>query len=130
MLHRILPAQPSAVNVAVCASQMIGEEVFTTGGFGLSPIVMITSFDLGLTPQIFSHVAEYVPAPTVIVVPVAFVLHFNVPLQPVAVNLTVSVPQIVVLFAVIVGVVGVTPVLISIELDAELAPQILLHVAV
>lgn len=130
LLQRILPAQPSAVNVAVCASQMIGEEVFTTGGFGLSPIVIITSFDLGLIPQIFSQVAEYVPAPTVIVVPVAFVLHFTVPLQPVAVNLTVSVPQTVNLAAVIVGVVGVTPVLISIELDAELAPQLLLQVAV
>ena len=70
------------------------------------------------------------PAPTLIIVPVAFVLHLTVPLQPVAVKLTVSFPQTVNLLGVIVGVVGVTPVLISTKFDDELAPQLLLQVAV
>ncbi len=61
---------------------------------------------------------------------VAPVLQFNVPLQPLAVNVAVSVPQIVVLSDVIVGVVGLTPVLITITFDATLEPQLLLHVAV
>ena len=61
---------------------------------------------------------------------VAPVLHFKVPLQPVAINVALSLPQIVNLFAVMLGVVGVTPVLITIGLDAELMPHKLLHVAV
>lgn len=89
------------------------------------------SFDFGLTPHIVSQTTEYVPAAlTVIVLLVAFVLHFKVPLQPVAVNIAVSVPQIVVLFAVIVGVVGVTPVRITTEFDDELVPQIFVQDAV
>ena len=62
--------------------------------------------------------------------PVAPVLHFTVPLQPVAVSFAVSFPQTVNLDAVIVGEVGVTPMRISIALEAELDPQVLLHVAV
>jgi hypothetical protein len=58
LLHRILPEQPSAVNVADSLSQITGFEVFTVGGFGLSPILMITSVDLSLIPQIVSQVAE------------------------------------------------------------------------
>ena len=58
LLHNILPEQPSAVNVAVSSSQMIGFEVFTIGADGTSPVLMITSFDLGLIPQIVSQVAE------------------------------------------------------------------------
>ncbi|CAH0998062.1 hypothetical protein EMA8858_04197 [Emticicia aquatica] len=130
MLQRTLPAQPAAVKVAVSASQMVVLEAVTVGGFGLSPILIMISFDLGLIPQIVSHLAEYVPAVTLIIVPVALVLQTTVPLQPVAVNVAVSVPQIVNLLAVIVGVVGVTPVCISIVFDAELCPQLLLQVAV
>ena len=58
MLHKILPVQPSAVNVAVSASQMVNFVVLTIGGVGLSPVLIITSFDLGLIPQIVSQVAE------------------------------------------------------------------------
>ena len=61
---------------------------------------------------------------------VAPVLHFKVPLQPVALKVALSLPQIVSLFVVILGVVGRGPVLIMIGLEAELLPQILLHVAV
>ena len=61
---------------------------------------------------------------------VAPVLHFTVPLQPVALNTAVSVPQSVSLVVAIVGVIGVTPVLITIGLELTLLPQMLLHIAV
>ena len=61
---------------------------------------------------------------------VAFVLHFNVPLQPFAVNVALSPVQIVVLSLVIVGVVGLTPVLMTIEFDALLVPQTVVQLAV
>ena len=62
--------------------------------------------------------------------PVAFVLHFKVPLQPVAVNVALSPVQSVVLSLTIVGVVGLTPVLITIEFDALLVPQTVVQTAV
>jgi hypothetical protein len=62
--------------------------------------------------------------------PVAFVLHFTVPLQPVAVKVAVSVPQILVLLVLITGADGAVPVVIFITLLAPLTPQLLLHVAV
>ena len=62
--------------------------------------------------------------------PVAFVLHFNVPLHPVAVNVALSPAQIVVLSLVTVGVVGLTPVRITIELDALLVPHTVVQLAV
>ncbi len=61
---------------------------------------------------------------------VAPVLHFKVPLQPVALKVALSPAQSVSLLVVMLGVVGVGPVLMMIGLDAELLPQILLHVAV
>ena len=61
---------------------------------------------------------------------VALVLHFKVPLQPLAVNVAVSPAQIVVLSLVIVGVVGLTPVLITIEFDALLVPHTVVQTAV
>ena len=60
---------------------------------------------------------------------VAPVLQANVPLQPVAVKVAVSVPQILVLFAATVGAGGVVPVVIVITFDAPLVPQLLLQVA-
>jgi hypothetical protein len=58
------------------------------------------------------------------------VLQFNVPLQPLARNIAVSVPQRVSLIVVIVGVIAVAPILIMIGVDDVLSPQIFLHVAV
>ena len=89
------------------------------------------SFDFGLTPQIVSHTTEYVPAVlTLIVLLVAFVLHFKLPLQPVAVNVALSPVQMVVLSLTIVGVVGLTPVLITIEFEALLVPHTVVQTAV
>ena len=67
---------------------------------------------------------------TVILVVVALVLHFKVPLQPVAVNVAVSLPQILVLLLVNVGAVGVLPVMITIAFELPLVPHVLVQVAV
>ena len=67
---------------------------------------------------------------TVIVVPVALVLHFTVPPQPVAVNVAVSVPHKLVLLLAMVGAVGEPPVVIIIAFDAPLVPHADIHVAV
>ena len=61
---------------------------------------------------------------------VAFVLHKILPLQLLAVKVAVSVPQILVLSAMIVGLVGLVPVRITTEFDDETLPQVLLQVAV
>ena len=55
--------------------------------------------------------------------PVVFVLHFTVPLQPVAVNSALSVPQRVVLFEVIDGVFALSPVRMIKGLDDTLLPH-------
>ena len=61
---------------------------------------------------------------------VALVLHFKVPLQPVAVRVAVSFPQILVLSEVRVGAIGVLPVVIVMAFDAPLVPQVFVQVAV
>ena len=67
---------------------------------------------------------------TVILVDVALVLHVKVPLQPVAVKVAVSLPQILVLLLVNVGAVGVLPVMITIAFELPLVPHVLVQVAV
>jgi hypothetical protein len=61
---------------------------------------------------------------------VAPVLQFRLPLQPLAVNVATSVPQIVLLSDTTIGVLGFTPVRMTIGLLDSLLPQLLLHVAV
>ena len=132
VLHLMLPpAQAVAVNVALSPLHKLVLFDDITGADGFTPLPITTSFDFGLTPQMVSQTTEYVPAAlTLMLLPVAFVLHFNVPLQPVADNTAVSPAQSVVLSLAILGVVGLTPVRITIEFDATLLPQTLLHVAV
>lgn len=60
---------------------------------------------------------------------VAPVLHVIVPLQPVAVKIAVSVPQIVLVFVATSGTVGDVAVLIVITLLAPLSPQLVTHFA-
>jgi hypothetical protein len=62
-------------------------------------------------------------------VPVALVLHFTVPPQPVAVKVAVSVPHKLVLLLAIVGADGFPPEVIVITLDAPLVPQLLTQTA-
>ncbi len=62
--------------------------------------------------------------------PVAFVLHLIVPIQPVALNVVVSALHKLVLLAEITGAAGLLPLLITTTLLVPLSPQLLLHVAV
>ena len=63
-------------------------------------------------------------------VPVAFVFHFTVPVHPVAVNVAVSPLHKLFFVVATVGAGGVVPVVIIIASDATLVPQLLLQVAV
>ena len=62
--------------------------------------------------------------------PVALVLHFTVPTQPLAVNVAVSLPHKLVLLLAIVGALGEPPVVIMTAFDAPLVPQEVVHIAV
>ena len=131
VLHLILPLQPVALNVALSPLHKLVLFDEITGADGFAPVPITISFDFGLTPQIVSHTTEYVPAAlTLIVLLVAFVLHFKLPLQPLAVNVALSPVQIVVLSLVIAGVVGLTPVRMTIEFEALLVPQTVVQTAV
>jgi hypothetical protein len=125
-----VPAQPVAVNVAVSLLHRLVLLVAIVGAVGLSPGVITTTFDTGLTPHLFSQVAVYVPAPTTIVLVVSPVLHFKVALQFVAVNVAFSLPHTVVLSEVIIGVVGVGKVFITTGVDELPTPQSFLQAAV
>ena len=131
MLHVTVPLHPVAVNVAVSLLHRLVLFVAIVGAFGVVPVVIVITFDTPLVPQLLLHVAVYVPAAlTVILVPVAFVLHLTVPVQPSAVNVAVSLLHRLTLFVAIVGAFGVVPVVIVITFDTPLVPQLLLHVAV
>jgi hypothetical protein len=67
---------------------------------------------------------------TVILVPVAALLQTIVPVQPVAVNVAVSVPQRLILLVLTDGGFEPAPIVITIALEFPLSPQLLLHVAV
>ncbi len=60
---------------------------------------------------------------------VALVLHFKLPLQPVALKVALSVPQRVVLLLVIIGGVALTPVLMMREFEALLVPHNVVQLA-
>jgi hypothetical protein len=62
--------------------------------------------------------------------PVTLLLHLIVPLQPVAVKVAVSAPQILVLLALITGILGLVPVRITMLFDEATLPHELLQVAV
>jgi hypothetical protein len=67
---------------------------------------------------------------TVILLPVALLLHNKLPLQLLAVNTLLSPLHKLVFVAVIVGLVGLTPTLISIPFEAVLVPHSFLQLAV
>jgi hypothetical protein len=67
---------------------------------------------------------------TVILFPVALVLHLIVPLQPVDINVALSVLHKLFLSVLITGAAGFEPDVMIIALLIPLSPQLLLHVAV
>ena len=66
---------------------------------------------------------------TVILFPVAPVLHFTMPEQPLALKVALSALHKLVLLVLITGAAGLLPVLITIALLAPLSPQLLIQVA-
>ena len=69
-------------------------------------------------------------ASTSILAVVAPVLHFTLPVQPLAVKVAFSVPQIFVLLATTLGADGTVDLIITKPFDAPLTPQMFSHVAV
>ena len=67
---------------------------------------------------------------TVILLPLAFVLHLMLPAHPVALNVAVSALHKLFLLLLITGAAGLVPVVITTTLLIPLSPQLLLHVAV
>ena len=129
VLHWILPLpQPLACKVAVSAAHTTVLSLVKIGVEGKLPNLMIIALLTGLEPQRFSQVAVYVPAVlTVILVPLAFVLHFTVPIQPVAVKVAVPVPQIIVVVEAITGAAGLFNICITTGVELSLVPQLLIH---
>ena len=67
---------------------------------------------------------------TLMLLPLAFVLHLIVPLQPVALKVALSPLHKLFLFDEITGAAGLLPVVITTTLLAPLSPQLLLQLAV
>ena len=101
------------------------------GADGLVPVLITIALLATLSPQVLLQVARYVPPTlTVMIPPVAPVLHLMFPEQPLAVKVAVSLLHKLVLLVLINGADGFVPVLITIALLAPLSPQLLIHVAV
>jgi hypothetical protein len=130
MLHVMVPVQFDAVNVALSVPHTSVLFAVMLGAFGGVPVVIVIVFELPLSPQLFVQTALYVPVPTLIVAVVAPVLHLIVPVQFAAVKVALSVPQITVLSAVMLGAFGGLPVVIVIVFDTGLTPHSVLQVAV
>ena len=58
VLHVSVPVQPVAVKVAVSLPQMLVLLAVTVGAGGVEPVVMVTTFDTPLVPQLFRQTAE------------------------------------------------------------------------
>ena len=101
------------------------------GAVGTVPGTTIIVFEAGLLPQMFSHTALYVPAPTLIVLVVSPVLHFNVPVvHALAVKVTFSFPHTGPVLPVITGAVGLLSFCIVTGVELLLVPQVVVQVAV
>ena len=132
MLHFNVPvAQALAVNVTFSLPHTGPVLPVILGAVGTDPGVTVIVFDAGLLPHWFSHTAVYVPAPTLIVLVVSPVLHFNVPVtQALAVNVTFSLPHTGPVLPVIVGADGLLNFCIVTGVELLLVPQFVVHVAV
>ena len=58
VLHfTVPPVHPVAVNVAVSLLHKAGFDGLITGADGVAPVVIVTTFDAPLAPQLLLHVA-------------------------------------------------------------------------
>jgi hypothetical protein len=130
LLHVIVPEQLDEVKIAVSVPQRLVLSALTVGDSGEPPLVITTTFDLPLTPQVFVQVAVYVPALTWILELVAPVLQVTVPVQPVDVKVAFSVSHTPILSVEITGATGELLRLITVPWLGWLSPQAFLQVAV
>ena len=101
------------------------------GAVGTVPGTTIIVFEAGLLPQMFSHTAVYVPAPTLIVLVVSPVLHLSVPVvQALADKVTFSFAHTGPVLPVITGAVGLLNFCIVTGVELLLVPHVVVHVAV
>ena len=118
VLHCKVAEQPVAVRIALSTEQILFLSEITVGAFGAPPVEISAIFEELLVPQVELQVALYVPARlTVRLEPVAFVLHFTVPLQPDADRVAVSLSHKLFLLVLITGGAGVLLVEIMIGVE-------------
>ena len=130
VFHLTVPLQPVAIKVAVSLLHKLVLLLAIVGAFGFVPVAIVITFDIPLVPQVFVHVALYVPAVlTVMLVPVEPLLQDTVPLHPFAVNVAVSLLHRLVLLLTMAGAFGVVPVVMVTTFDAPLVPQLFIQVA-
>jgi hypothetical protein len=68
--HTAVPLVQLAVNVVVSVPQSINLPATTVGATGATPVPITTGVEVSDVPQVLIHVAVYVPAPTMIGLPV------------------------------------------------------------
>ena len=118
----------SGLQILVLLAEIIGATALQVPQSVLDVMTML--LEAPLVPQPFIQVAAYVPAVfTVNIVPVLPPVQTIVPLQPLAVKIAVSLGQILVLFAAMIGAVGVLPCVIVIIVEAPLVPQAVVQIA-
>jgi hypothetical protein len=131
VFHFTVPVHPVAVKIAVSLLHRLILLLAIVGAIGVEPVVITIGADEPLVPQLLLHVAVYVPdVVTMMLAPVAVLLHVTVPKQPLAVKVALAPLHKLLLVVVIDGAVGVLPVLITTGVESALSPQLLLHVAV
>ena len=121
--------QPFAVKLTLSVPQTLPLVGVIAGAAGLSPVVMMPLFDNALVPQLLVQVAVYSPTPTLMLLVVSPVLHFNVPLAQLDVKVNLSVPHTLPP-PVTTGAAGLSPAVTVMVLDKPLLPQMFSHVAV
>ncbi len=124
------PVGQLPVRVAFSSPHTLSLLAVICGAVGAGWVVITTGVEATEVPQLLTHVAVYVPAPTCLGLAVVLSFHCTVPLVQVAVRVAISVPQSVVLLATIDGAVGAGWVVITTGVEATEVPQLLTHVAV
>ena len=124
------PVGQLPVRVAFSSPHTLSLLAVICGAVGAGWVVIVTGVEATEVPQLLTHVAVYVPAPTCLGLAVVLSFHCTVPLVQVAVRVAISVPQSVVLLATIDGAVGAGWLVITTGVEATEVPQLLTHVAV
>ena len=124
------PVGQLPVRVAFSSPHTLSLLAVICGAVGAGWVVIVTGVEATEVPQLLTHIAVYVPAPTCLGLAVVLSFHNTVPLAQVAVRVAISVPQSTFLLATIDGAVGAGWVVITTGVEATEVPQLLTQVAV